>query len=324
MTTDFRLLMLGAMYENGGNTTHRFLDGHPELFVYPFESQIGTRLVNDLLSSTFPVKYRWPVFALDATPQQDYRAIIDEEGKVRARTPKVSKFRDYPFDFSDDERMEIYARYVAETGRSRANNVAAFFARPSRLEGLHADRSREGLRRIQPHHCRRCGPDRRGRAGCARAARRAKPMVCVCRHEEATGSSAAARLPARLDAQPALRIALEGATPGSRPHRPSRGRHERLERSAGTDVDALGIELADSLKRPSWNARPLEQVYPWGTIRTPTPAANHATALELSREEQDEVRRRAWQYLDVFGYSNFLEDGAVGPLRLETEATASR
>ncbi len=63
MIEDFRLLMLGAMYENGGNTTHRFLDGHPQLFVYPFESQLGTRLVIDELSSLFPVKYRWPVFA---------------------------------------------------------------------------------------------------------------------------------------------------------------------------------------------------------------------------------------------------------------------
>ena len=45
--SDFRLLMIGAMYENGGNTTHRFLDGHPQLYVYPFESQLGTRLVND-------------------------------------------------------------------------------------------------------------------------------------------------------------------------------------------------------------------------------------------------------------------------------------
>ncbi len=41
MTQDFKLLMLGAMYENGGNTTHRFLDGHPQMFVYPFESQLG-------------------------------------------------------------------------------------------------------------------------------------------------------------------------------------------------------------------------------------------------------------------------------------------
>ena len=127
MSSDFRFLMLGAMYENGGNTTHRFLDGHPQLFVYPFESQIGTRLVQDQLSSVFPVKYRWPVFALDATPYQDYKAIIDEEGKVRTRTPNVSKFRHVPFDLNDDERCELYQKHIAKTGRSRANNVAAFF-----------------------------------------------------------------------------------------------------------------------------------------------------------------------------------------------------
>ncbi|MEM9538211.1 MAG: sulfotransferase, partial [Cyanobacteria bacterium P01_E01_bin.42] len=124
---NFKFLMLGAMYENGGNTTHRFLDGHPQMFVYPFESQIGTRLVSDRMASIFPVKYRYPVFSLDATSYQDYKAIIDEEGKVRARTPHVSKFRHMKFDFNDDERCEIYQKYIQETGRSRANNVAAFF-----------------------------------------------------------------------------------------------------------------------------------------------------------------------------------------------------
>src|SRR3990172_1040509 len=127
MSNDFRLLMIGAMYENGGNTTHRLLDGHPQLFVYPFESQLGTRLVVDSLSSLFPVKYRWPVFALHATPADDYQAIIDEECKVRSRTPAVSKFRHVPFDFSDDRRRELYIQTVNTTGRSRGDNVAAFF-----------------------------------------------------------------------------------------------------------------------------------------------------------------------------------------------------
>src|SRR3954464_6637242 len=116
MKNSFRLLMLSAMYENGGNTTHRFLDGHKEMFVYPFESQLGTKLVNDPLSSTFPVKYRWPVFALEATPYQDYKAIIDEEGKGRARTPDVSKFRHMPMDFNDDERCDIYQHYIKVSG----------------------------------------------------------------------------------------------------------------------------------------------------------------------------------------------------------------
>jgi hypothetical protein len=56
---EFRLLMLSAMYENGGNTVHRFLDGHPEMFVYPFESQLGTNFGHDHLTSMFSVKYRW-------------------------------------------------------------------------------------------------------------------------------------------------------------------------------------------------------------------------------------------------------------------------
>jgi hypothetical protein len=124
---DLPLVMIGAMYENGGNTTHRHLDGHPELFVYPFESQIGTKLVNDQYSSMFPNKYRWPVFDLAATPQRDFRAIIDEETKVRSRTPFVSKFRDWPFELDDDRRCDRFVELVAQRGRSRSGNVISFF-----------------------------------------------------------------------------------------------------------------------------------------------------------------------------------------------------
>src|SRR5690606_34063130 len=70
---------------------------------------------------------RWPVFDLSATPYQDYKAIIDEEGKVRSRTPHVSKFRHMNFDMDYDERCEIYQKIIQKTGRSRANNMAAFF-----------------------------------------------------------------------------------------------------------------------------------------------------------------------------------------------------
>src|SRR4026207_1342253 len=119
--------MISAMYENGGNVTHRFLDGHPQMFVYPFESQIGTRWVNDHLASFFPAKYRWPVFHLEGTSRDDYNAFIDEECRVRSRTPQVSKFRPVPFDFSDHERGELYCNRIQQSGRSRASNVAAFF-----------------------------------------------------------------------------------------------------------------------------------------------------------------------------------------------------
>src|SRR5205085_9090486 len=120
----FKLIMISAMYENGGNTTHRLLDGHPELFVYPFESQIGTRLVYDEWTSLYPQKYRYPAFALDATPREDFFAIIDEETRVRTRTPHVSKFREYPFDLDDDERAARFEALVAGHPCTSAINVA--------------------------------------------------------------------------------------------------------------------------------------------------------------------------------------------------------
>src|SRR5688572_30261121 len=124
---NFRMMMISAMYENGGNTTHRLFDGHPELFVYPYESQLGTRHVDDALTSMFPVKYRWPTFELDATDTENYRAIIDEECKVRARTPHVSKFRHAAFEFSDDDRLQRYLSIVSKGDHSTTGNVAAFF-----------------------------------------------------------------------------------------------------------------------------------------------------------------------------------------------------
>ena len=109
---EMSLIMISAMYENGGNTTHRLLDGHPELMVYPFESQPGTKYVNDHLSSLYPLKYRWPVFPLSATAEEAYEMIIDEEGKVRAKTPYVSKFRTADFQMDDKERKKIFVKLL--------------------------------------------------------------------------------------------------------------------------------------------------------------------------------------------------------------------
>ena len=124
---EFKFIMLSAMYENGGNTTHRLLDGHPELNVYPFESQPGTKYVNDYLASMYPVKYRWPVFPLPTSPAEAYEQIIDEEGKVRSKTPYVSKFRTADFDMSDIDRKNDFIEIMKNKELSRANYMEAFF-----------------------------------------------------------------------------------------------------------------------------------------------------------------------------------------------------
>jgi hypothetical protein len=317
MSNDFKLLMIGAMYENGGNTTHRFLDGHPELFVYPFESQPGTRLVDDMLASTFPVKYRWPVFALDATPFQDYKAIIDEEGKVRARTPDVSKFRHRPFDFSDDERCELYCKHIERIGRSRANNMAAFYRATfeawkdyktsgresfyvgySPIIGIDGDKILADLPEAHVLHV-----VRNPWSAYADTKKRPVPLPLEGYMLGWTLNQHYALLFARKYPERFHIVRAEDVMADSKA-------------TLGALCEKLGLESSETLATPSWNGSPLEEVYPWGTIRTPTPEANHATAHELSADEQAEIATRTWQYLDVLGYANFLRDGVAEPANI--------
>jgi hypothetical protein len=302
--------MIGAMYENGGNTTQRFLDGHPQLYVYPFESQIGTRHVNDGLSAMFPQKYRWPEFALDATPEEDYAAIIDEEGKVRARTPHVSKFRLEAFDFSDDARRDFYIEIVRNTGRSRANNVAAFFRSTHQAWANEVSSGHEimyvGYSPIIVVDAIRILTDfpaahvlhvvRNPWSAYADTKKRPVPLSLQNYMLRWTLNQYSALLAQRREPERMHILRIEDVM------RDPLG-------TLGALCDKLQLDRAESLGYPSWNSNRLDEVYPWGTIRSPTPAANHATALELSREEVEEIRVNAWQYLDAFGYGTFVEEG---------------
>jgi hypothetical protein len=307
VSNDFRLLMLSAMYENGGNTTHRFLDGHPQMFVYPFESQIGTALVMDRLSSVFPVKYRWPVFALEATPYQDYKAIIDEEAKIRARTPAVSKFRHMAFDFSDDRRCEIYQQYVTASGRSRAHNVAAFFRATfdawkdyqrteqqqvyvgySPVIVVDADKILSELPEAHVLHV-----VRNPWSAYADTKKRPVPLSLADYMLGWTLNQYYALLfkekfPTRLHIVRAEDVMADPL------------------KTLGAVCAQLGLEAAESLKTPTWNGKELQEVYPWGTLRQVTPQVNRATADELSPEERADIRARTWQYLEIFDYKQFI------------------
>jgi len=307
MSDDFKFVMISAMYENGGNTTQRLLDGHPQLMVYPFESQLGTRLVVDALTSVFPVKYRWPVFALDATPADDYRAIIDEEAKVRARTPNVSKFRHVEFDMSDDERCSIYVGLVEQDSRSRARNVAAFFR--ATFEAWRSfRRSPEqsifvGYSPIVAVDGEQILADLPGahvisvvrNPWSAYAETKRRPVPLSLRHY---------MLGWALHQQYALRL---------RSAHPSRFHVLRFEDLVVDPRRALcelgrkvGFDDSETLATPSWNGSPLEEVYPWGTIRHATPEANRETAETLTESERTEVRAHAALYLEALDYKNFL------------------
>jgi hypothetical protein len=298
--------MIGAMYENGGNTTQRCLDGHPQLHVYPFESQLGTALVKDHLASMFPVKYRWPVFALDATPREDYRAIIDEEAKVRARTPHVSKFRHAAIDLDDEQRRENFEALMAGTVRSRPAIVEAFFrATFNTWRNVHrsgAEQVYVGYSPIVVVDADKILDELPG-AHFLHVVRNPWSAFADTKKRPVPLSLASYALAWTVNQYHALLF---------RERYPDRVHIVRLEdvvatpeATLGEVCRAMGLDSDRALASPSWNGSPLDEVYPWGTIRRATSAANRSTAEELSPVERDEIRQRCWQYLDPFDYRSF-------------------
>lgn len=308
MSGKFRLLMISAMYENGGNTTQRLLDGHPELFAYPFESQPGTKYVQDHLTSLYPVKYRWPVFPLSAGPAEDYETIIDEECKVRIKTPQSSKFRDTPIQLDDKDRKALFVKHMEGRPRTRANLVEAFYRASS---DAWRDFRRSGRESVHVGYSPIIGVDadkivtdspdfcvlniiRNPWSAYADTKKRAVPLSIA---HYMTGWS--------IHQQSALAFAEKF------PRQVFVLRYEDIivdpAKVLGELLAKLGLGPSATLAKPSWNGKVLEQVYPWGTIRTPTPAANRATADELSAAEKEEIRIRTQTLLAPLGYKNFLE-----------------
>jgi hypothetical protein len=298
------LLLIGAMYENGGNTVHRLMDSHPQLYVYPFESQLGTRLANDSLSSLFPVKYRWPVFPLAGDPESDYELIIDEETKVRMKTPNVSKFRDWPFDCSDSRRKEVFCAIVREKGRSGPTNVEAFFM--STFEAW-SDYRRTGQERVyvgyspvlvvdaerilseMPHaqflHVVR-------NPWSAYADTKKRPVPLSLRDYAFAWS---------INQMIALQLQATGHP---------RFHIVRLEdvladagRGLGTVFSSLGVD-PHSPDGPSWNRQSMATVHPWGTVRVASSEANRATAAELDGAEVAEITRLTSPFASLHGYTS--------------------
>jgi hypothetical protein len=307
VVSNFKFIMISAMYENGGNTTQRLLDGHPELFSYPFESQPGSKYVLDHLTTLFPVKYRWPIFPLNGSVESDYETIIDEECKVRLKTPQSSKFRDYPMEFSDKDRKALFVKHMAGKERTRANLMEAFFR-------ASADAWKD---------YRRSGHEK-GYVGYS-------PIIVVDADKIVSDYADSHVLQVVRNPWSAYADTKKRAVPLPLAHYmtgwcfnqqsaltfsemyPGRVHILRFEDIVADPVGVLstflakvGIGRSETLARPTWNSNVLQQVYPWGTVRTPTPEANRATAAELSAEEQEQIRLRTKPLLSIFGYEDFL------------------
>jgi Sulfotransferase family len=302
---NFRLFMISAMYENGGNTTHRFLDGHPELHVYPFESQLGNSRCVDFLSSLYPLKYRYPDFPIGCDPAEYYEMFFDEEYKTVARARHVSKFRDADFQIDEKARKRVFCEILSSQDITRGNIVAAFFEATFRSWN---NLNRSGSETAYVGYSPVIGFDgdkilsdfpqghvihvvRNPWSGFADTSKRPYPLSieryamtwAMMQHHALVFSR---RFPDRFHI-----IRFEDLVASPR-------------ETLGKLVTKLGMAWNDSLLRPSWNGKAMESVYPWGTIRTPTTEANIATMNELNSEQKAIIKTQTSVMLPHFGYES--------------------
>lgn len=125
--SNFKLVMISAGFEHGGNVTHRHLDGHSKLLVYPFESQLGNREFTDFLASVERVQYRYPEFPEGMTAREIYELFIDEEMKTYLRKKNGSKFKDADLNLNESDRINSFIELMGEGPHSRKKSVEAFF-----------------------------------------------------------------------------------------------------------------------------------------------------------------------------------------------------
>jgi hypothetical protein len=303
MNKKLQFMMISAMYENGGNTTHRMLDGHPELHVYPYESQIGTSLVSDFLLSVVPYKYRWPEFPMDGEVANDYELFFDEEMKTRLRVPARSKFKDAPMDLNEDDRRKAFIGYMNGKPRTRANLVDAFFTSTfdawknvvrtgkekaylgySPVIGLDGEKMMNDFPDGHVIHV-----VRNPWSGYADTKKRPFPLslqryTWTWNFMQQMALTFAERFPKNFHV---VRFEDLVADP---------------KKTMSGLCKKLGLTSSPNVLYPSWNGQKMESVYPWGTIRTPTTEANIATMKELSKKEYAEIKSLSGVMRRVLGY----------------------
>lgn len=293
------------MYENGGNTFHRMLDGHSNLWVYPFESQPGTKFVNDMFSSMYPLKYRWPVIPSHLSAEDIYETIIDEECKVRTKTPLVSKFRDWEFDLNDKERKAIFIKKLGNKTDRKSVMFAYFEASFDAWKNKYSS-----AQKIAIGYSPIIGID--GDAILKDLGENGK-MIHVVRNPFSAFSETKSRaVPLSLSSYLTGWISVQQVALYLSKKHPSQFKIVRYEDAIGNTKSTLsdvfsfiGAGVPEPINfTPTWNGKTLDKLTPWGIVNHKTPESNLKKAQELSAEEINDINLRAELFIREFNYQD--------------------
>jgi hypothetical protein len=303
----FNIIMVSAWHEQFGNGMLRMLDGHPNLYAYPFESQISTPLSSNMLAGPnhwVPQRYSYPEFPSEITPESAYQSIWDQELKTYLRTPHLSKFKDCGIVMSEKERIKKYVEIANNSSRfSRASLIEAFyrstFAAWDNYPQSGAESHYVGYSPPIVFDADKFFSDfpdgnmvhviRNPFSGYADTIKRPFPfsLAKYCQIWNATQVHAlvySSKYAGRFHIVYAEDI------------------FENPKSTMSNLLAKVGLPWNDSALAPSFAGKAMEQVYPWGTVKYPTTAANIAAAVELNKEQRDNITIECEPVLDLLKY----------------------
>ena len=299
----FRLIMISAMYENGGNTTHRMLDGHPNLFVYPFESQVGTAYGTNMMDAYVPIRYRWPEFPANTSPEEAYEMFWDEELKTLLRAPRRSKFSQCGLQMKEANRRKWFCEFMARRPATRANFVEAFyrstFATWENYESSGRETHYVGYNPVQVFDTDKIMKDW------------PEAQVLHVIRNPFSGFSDTSKRPFPLPITKYAWIWNACQISALTYKRKYQGRFHVLrfedmvadrKGAIGKLLQGMGLPVSQQCLFPSFNRTELKEVYPWGTIKTPTTETNLATANELSKTQKQQIYTECQVVMEMCGY----------------------
>ncbi|MDO5896969.1 sulfotransferase family protein [Agrobacterium sp. Azo12] len=290
--SQFKLVMISAGFEHGGNVTHRHLDGHSQLLVYPFESQLGNRNFNDFLASVERVQYRYPEFPEGLTAIELYEQMIDEEMKTFLRKKNGSKFRDADCQLAEADRIAEFERLLGSAPYTRRRVIEAFFRSTFVAWKNYYAQPNDDMRYVG--YSPAIGID-------AERIVRDFPDVRIM-HIVRNPFSAYRDTKRRPFPQPLSKYLITWNIYHSTvemyakmyPKNVQIFRYEDLMEDKGSFMrgvaEFIGVDFEASMLYPSWNAVEIKgDIAPWGTVLKSTKDYNEAVIDELSAAEKLQI-----------------------------------
>lgn len=304
--SDFKFVMVSAGFEHGGNVTHRHLDGHPDLYVYPFESQLGSRNFNDFLASVERVQYRYPEFPEGLRPADLYEQMIDEEMKTFLRKRNGSKFKDVNLELNEADRLSAFVQLLGDKpSYSRALVVEAFFRSTFIAWRNYYAEAHEGMSYVGYSPAIGVDTDRLVRDF---------PNVRII-HIVRNPFSAYRDTKRRPFPQPLSKYLITWNIYHSTvemyakmyPRNIQIFRYEDLVGNKTLFMERvaafIGVPFSETMLYPSWNGVEIkESIAPWGTVLKSTEDYNKSIIEELSGAERTQIVHGTTALAKHFGY----------------------